>query len=326
MDGRFKWCFIGTGTLAKQVAAELNKSGRHEIVSCYSRNPERCREFAKKFKSTAYETAEAAILADGVDAVYIVTPHNAHHRFAKLALELGKPVLCEKPFTVNAEETDELIALAREKDVYLCEAMWTWFSKAANMAKTWLDDGKIGAVRSARFTYHLNSVGYAERVADPKRAGGALLDITIYPITYAYRLWGYPVAIESTATIEGGIDTTDEITMTFESGVKAQISASIVDFKGLEKMTIEGDDGRITSFLYHAASTITCRKGLFKRERFRGSKGLAIQHLEEFDIVADEIRRGLRESEYVPLSCTSDVMHILDTVRGQIGLIYDQLE
>ena len=326
MDGRFKWCFIGTGTLAKQVAAELNKSGRHQIVSCYSRNPQKCREFADKFKSTAYETAEAAILADGVDAVYIVTPHNAHHRYAKLALELGKPVLCEKPFTVNAEETDELIALAREKGIYLCEAMWTWFSKAANRTKTWIDEGKIGTVRSARFTYHLNSVGYAERVADPKRAGGALLDITIYPITYAYRLWGYPVAIESTATIEGGIDTTDEITMTFENGVKAQISASIIDFKGLEKMTIEGDGGCITAFLYHAASTITCRKGLLKRERFRGAKGFTIQHLEEFDIVADEIRRGLKESGYVPLSCTSDVMRLLDTVRGQIGLSYDQLE
>ena len=322
----FKWCFIGTGALAKQVADELKKSGRHEIVSCYTRNYEKCKAFAREYSSKAYESAEEAILAEGVDAVYVVTPHNAHYRYTKLALELGKPVLCEKAFTITAQETDELISLAREKELYLCEAMWTWFSQGAVAAKKWIDEGKIGAVSSALFTFHMKASDLGSRLYDPRRAGGALLDITIYPITYAYRLWGKPLTIESTATIEGGVDTADEIIMHFANGVKAEISASIKDYMGFERMTIKGERGIITAPLYHAFSLLTCCKGLFRRERFISSKGIINKYLEEFDIVADEIRRGLTESEYVPLQCTSDVMHLLDTVRAQIGLCYDQLD
>ena len=203
---KFRWCFIGAGSLAKTVAFQLNRSGRHEIVSCYTRNYEKGIEFAKKYGGKAYKTPEEAITAEGVDGVYIVTPHNAHFRYAKLALELGKPVFCEKSFTVTAEETDQLIALAREKDLYLCEAMWTWFSPSANQTKKWIDEQKLGKIHSADFTYHVNIINGAERVRDPKRAGGALLDITIYPVTYAYRLWGIPQKIETQGNVQNGID------------------------------------------------------------------------------------------------------------------------
>ena len=116
---KFRWCFIGAGSLAKTVAFQLNRSGRHEIVSCYTRNYEKGVEFAKKYGGKAYKTPEEAITAEGVDGVYVVTPHNAHYRYVKQALELGKPKKYEKSFTVTAEETDKLIALAKEKDLYL---------------------------------------------------------------------------------------------------------------------------------------------------------------------------------------------------------------
>lgn len=196
---KFGWCFIGTGSLAKQVAKQLNRSGRHKIVSCYSRNYDNALEFSKKFGGDAYDLPENAINAEGVEGVYVVTPHNAHHRYAKMAINFRKPVFCEKPFTVTSEETDELISLAKEKKVYLCEAMWTWFSACPNMTKKWVDDGKIGEINSADFKYHIRTIDYNGRHTDPKRAGGALLDITIYPITYAYRLWGKPLKIESKA-------------------------------------------------------------------------------------------------------------------------------
>ena len=111
---KFGWCFIGTGKLAEEVAKQI-AAGDHRLVSCYTRNYEKGKAFSSKHGAKAYETVEEAILADGVDAVYIVTPHNAHYRYGKLALELGKTVFCEKAFTVTAAETDELIALAREK-------------------------------------------------------------------------------------------------------------------------------------------------------------------------------------------------------------------
>ena len=197
MSEKFRWCFIGTGALAKTVAKQLLGSARHEIVSCYTRSFEKGKAFAGTYGGTAYDTPEKAILADGVDGVYIVTTHNAHYRYAKKSIELGKPTFVEKPFTVTAEETEELIALAKENNVYLAEAMWTWFSYTPNMVKEWVDAEKIGKIISASFTYHIKTTGRGDRHEDKRRAGGALLDITIYPITYAYRLWGIPKKIEA---------------------------------------------------------------------------------------------------------------------------------
>lgn len=322
---KFRWCFIGLGDLAKTVAGQLNKSGRHEVVSCYTRNYDKAVAFAGKYGGKAYDTPEKAISDERVDAVYIVTPHNAHYRYVKMALELGKPVLCEKAFTVTAKETDELIALAREKNIYLCEAMWTWFSESANKTKEWIDAGKIGSVQGADFTYHVRTIDRKGRHTDPKRAGGALLDITIYPITYAYRLWGTPAGIESAGVIKDGIDHSEKIVFTYP-GFKVSISASVADFKGLEKMTIKGENGDIIAPFYHCANGVTYKKSLFKKEKFKGKGPKFNTYLDEFDTVAGEIRQGLTESRMVPLKATSDVMHILDKIRGQIGLSYDNLE
>ncbi len=323
---RFRWCFIGTGRLAKQVAKQILESGRHEIVSCYSRNLEECEEFARVFHAVPYKNSEEAITSGDVDGVYVVTPHNAHFRYAKQALETGKPVLCEKAFTVNAQEADELIDLARKNGIYLAEAMWTWFSPCANQVKKWIDEGRIGRIRNASFTYHAKSIDYAPRVSDPKRAGGALLDITVYPITYAYRLFGYPQDIRSTAVLSDGIDVSEEIRMSFDNDIETTISASIIDQKGLEKMKINGTEGKIVSSFYHAATQATLKKGLFHMQWFKAGKGFINSYVDEFDIVASEIREGLKESRMVPLAATSDVMHIMDEVRKQIGLVYNELE
>ena len=321
---QFGWCFIGTGHLARQVAQQILASGRHRIVSCYTRNINNAQAFAEEFGAQAYAQPEDAICAPGAQGVYIVTTHNVHFRFAKLALELGKPVLCEKAFTVTAAETDELIALARQKKLYLAEAMWTWFSPAPYQAKQWIDSGEIGPVRHAEFTYHMKSV--TPRAYDPHRAGGALLNITVYPIAYAYRLFGYPESIESTSVITNGIDQSEEIHMRFPGSITCHISASSVDMKGFEKMTIQGEKGSIPALLYHAMNRVTLRKGWFRKTAFRGPGPIMNTYLNEFDIVADEIRRGLTESEFVSLQATSDVMHIMDTIRGQIGLEYNALE
>ena len=318
---KFRWCFIGVGSLAKMVAGQLNKSERHEIVSCYARRFDKTREFADKFGGTAYESAEEAILDPKVDAVYIVTPHNAHYRYAKLALDLGKPVFCEKAFTVTAEETDELIRLAREKNLYLCEAMWTWFAKTPNKVKEWIDNEKIGKIKSASFTYHMKTTGRGDRHTDPRRAGGALLDITIYPITYAYRLWGMPDGIDATGEIVGGVDFCDEITLKYRD-FDVQISASINDFRGLENMKIKGENGEISAFMYHCTDGATLKIGTSK-EKYKSGGPLFFSYVEEFDAVASDIRAGRGESELVPLKATSDVMHILDKIRGKIGLHFD---
>ena len=319
----FNWCFIGTGKLAHQVAKQITESGRHRVVSCYTRRFEKAKEFAKEFGATAYETEEEAVTAPGVDAVYVVTTHNVHFRNTKKALELGKPVLCEKAFTVEAKETDELIALAKEKNLYLAEAMWTWFAPAANQVLSWVKSGEIGKVTEADFTYHMKSINYSERVSDPRRAGGALLDITVYPITYAYRLFGMPTEIRCEGKLEGGIDLSEEIELTFADGVVAKISASIMDMKGFEKMRISGEKGEIKATLYHAFNRAKLIRRQGKNEKFKGEGPRLNTYLPEFDTVASEIREGVTESRMVPLKATSDVMHIMDECRRQMGLEYE---
>ena len=189
MSRPFNWAFIGTGTLAKTVAREITRSGRHKIVSVYSRNPEKRGEFAKKYEALSAKTREEAMTCPGADGVYIVTPHTSHFDYALIALDLGKPVLCEKPVTTDRAKAEEMILKSREKEIYFAEAMWTWFSPVANQVKAWLDAGEYGEIESAYFNYHLRSMGYAPRVADPNLAGGTLLDIGIYGLTYAYRLF-----------------------------------------------------------------------------------------------------------------------------------------
>ena len=322
----FNWCFIGCGKLAHTVAEQMKKHGGHKIVSCYTRNFDKCQEFADKFGATADEEASDALSEERVDGVYVVTPHNAHHRFAKLALELEKPVLCEKAFTVTSDETEELIALAKEKGLYLAEAMWTWFSAAANKVKCWVDSGELGKVSGADFTYHMMSVNYAPRNSDPRRAGGALLNITVYPIAYAYRLFGYPTSIESKGKIVGGIDHGEEIRMTFAGGEVVNISASMVDTNGFEKMTIYGDKGKIKAPLYHASGIASLNRGLFNSKLFLSGGKLFNTYMDEFDKVAEEIKNGLTESEVYPLKSTLDIMKIMDEIRSQIGLEYNDLE
>ena len=322
----FNWCFIGCGKLAHTVAEQMKKHMGHKIISCYTRDFYKCKTFGEKYGATPFESAADAITADGVDGVYVVTPHNAHHRFTKLALELGKPVLCEKAFTVTSEETEELIALAKEKNIYLCEAMWTWFSPAANKVKDWVDSGEIGKVSGADFTYHMMSVNYAPRNSDPRRAGGALLNITVYPIAYAYRLFGYPASIESTGKIVDGIDHGEEIKMTFAGGEVVNISASMVDTDGFEKMTIYGERGKIKAPLYHASGIASLHRGLLHSKLYLSGGKLFNSYMDEFDKVAEEIQNGLTESEVYPLRSTLDIMKIMDEIRGQIGLEYNDLE
>ena len=129
---KFGWCFIGCGRLAHKVAQQITASGRHVVVSVWSRNSDACASFAAQYGARACASAREAMTAPGVDGVYVVTPHTSHFEYIRLALELGKPALGEKPFTVSAAETEALIRLAEEKGVYMAEAMWTWFAPVAH--------------------------------------------------------------------------------------------------------------------------------------------------------------------------------------------------
>ena len=318
MTGKpFGWCFIGTGTLARQVAAEIAASGRHRVKTVCSRVYEKAAAFAETYGGTAYADPDEAIR--GADGVYVVTPHPSHYEYVKRAIALGKPVLCEKPMTVRAEETRELFALAKERGVYLVEGMWTWFAPTALKVREWLEAGAVGEIREVTTRYRGYVVAYAPRLTDPLLAGGALLDSGVYPVTYLYRLFGRPTAVKCEGRIENGVDLADEIDLTFADGRTRHITLAIDDRNGAEDIRLTGDRGGIYVDRFHCAA---------RAERLNPDGTVAevcegrTTMLNEFDRVADEIRAGRTESAWIPPEATIDVMEILDECRRQIGLVY----
>lgn len=316
MSQSFGWCFIGSGKLANKVAKQIVKSGRHKIVSVYSRNEKSCAKLAVKFGAQPCRSAEEAVNASGVDGVYVVTPHSSHYPYAETALKNNKPVLCEKAFTVNAAQAEKLIALAREKKTYLAEAMWTWFAPVANRVKYWLDSGEFGTVQSVRACFCL-SLGRVKRLIDPDSAGGALLDLGVYPITYAYRLFGKPTAIRCNGAVSGGVDWEERINFEFPQCGDCSAESSIKSYKP-EKLVIEGTKAKIKLKAFHCANSVKLIRRNGKNERFCGDGG----YVNEFDTVVSEIREGLTESRFVPLRDTLEVMKIADECRRQMKLAY----
>ena len=226
--------------------------------------------------------------------------------------------MCDKAFTMDAEQAKELFALAEKQGVYLAEAMWTWFSPVANKVKEWLEHGAFGEVEKVVANYHSDSRGYAPRVTDPNLGGGALLDVGVYPIAYLYRLFGKPTDVRCVGVLENGIDLKEDVTMTFPNGKAYTASVSIVDFKGLERFKMIGTKAEVSIRFFHSANKVTLRRKGGKNEVFKGDGSM----LNEFDRAAGEIRAGKTESEFVPKEATLDVMEIMDECRRQMGLVY----
>ena len=326
MERKFNWCFIGTGKLAKKVAKQLIATKRHDVVSCFTRNFEKGQLFASKLPNCkAYEKVIDAINDPNVDGVYIVTPHNAHFRYARIALINKKPVFVEKPFTVTFEEANELVNLSKESDTYLAEAMWTWYgSTGYNMKNAIFNDNAIGEIKSADLAFRVKSYNPNTRIGDPKRAGGALLDLGVYPITYAYRLFGLPEKIEANAKIENGCDLRDEIKFIYKDGFIANITCSVIDsFK--ERVTVVGTEGKVTCGFFIGRNGFKLKKGL-KTKTIKEKGPMMFNYTREFDITVDEIRKGNKESSKVTLNDTLVVMKLMDQIREIIGLKYENLE
>ena len=315
MAEAFKWAFIGTGTLAKKVIKEISATGRHSVVSAYSRNRERLEAFCAPYGSYAATSVEDAVLGREVDGVYVSVTNESHYEICKKVLELGKPVLLEKPFTIKASETEELQALARRKGLYLSEAMWTWYSDVPNKVLDLVKAGRLGKIKDVYMSYSRYSIDYAPRVSDPLLGGGALLDIGIYPITYCYRLFGFPKGIHCSGDIVKGADYSDDIVLDYD-GFKVKMDVSIVGTKG-EVMVIEGSNGMLMNVDYHYGLPAAFKIGS-DIEVIQGEQG----YTKEFDAVASEIREGLSESRFIPMSSTLDCMRILDECRLQMNLVY----
>ena len=312
----FQWVYIGSGNIAGKTAADVTR-GEHRIAAVYGRNKETAAAFAKKYGAAVYDTAEEAIRHPGADAVYIATPHTSHVEYACLAMRLGKPVLCEKPVGVTEADVQTLIDCAKANDVYFAEAMWTWFSDVAQTVKQWVQGGRIGEPTHAELYYYFPGLmkPRTSRLRKPETAGGALLDVGIYPITYCYNLFGVPDGITCDGTIKDGIDIEEHVTLRY-GDLTCEIHAGLNNLR--ESCLVEGTKGTVNlPVLFHLANKATLKTGT-EKEVFRGKT----DYLTQFDRVAADIRAGKKESALVPHEATLQCMKIMDECRRQMGLKY----
>lgn len=312
---KFGWAYIGSGSIAKNTARNIS-SGEHRIVSVYSRNKEKAAKFAGKYGAVACGSFEEAVNAEGVEGVYIATPHTSHSDYSIRAMELGKPVLCEKPAGVSAEEVERIIRFAGENGIYFCEAMWTWFSDVAASVKKWIDGERIGEIRSVTMDYAFPGLMMSRdsRLLMPETAGGALLDVGIYPVTYCYRLFGMPRGVKCTGKLRDGIDIQETVILDYGT-FSCTLNMSLSELK--EKCIIEGTCGTVKVPMFHMARKAVLECG-GNKEIYKGKT----DYLTEFTAVAKEIRDGRKESAFIPFESTVNCMKILDECRTQLGLVY----
>jgi len=304
--------------------ADLQLTG-HEVTAVGSRTAARAETFASEFGIARVHGSYEELVADPeVDIIYVGTPHTRHHDDTALALKAGKHVLVEKPFTVNATEARRLVELASDRGLLLLEAMWTRWLPHMVAVRDLIARGELGDIRAliADHTQKLPD-DPAHRINALELGGGALLDLGVYPISFASDLLGTPLAIESVATFKDtGADAETGILLRFEGERTASIfTASTV--RGPNLAVIVGTEGRIeidsvwytpTTFrLYDADGNLVSTY-----ESDVPGRGMQFQAHEAARLIA----AGQVQSEIMPLSESISIMETMDTIREQIGLRY----
>lgn len=268
------WGILSTGTIAKKFAGTLTKlKNAGKLTAVGSRSQESADAFAAEYSiPKAYSSYLDLVSDPEIDVIYIATPHSAHYENAKLCLEHGKHVLCEKSFTVNAAEAQELITLAGRNNLFIMEAFWTKFLPAYEEVTKIVTAGSIGSLTHFRAQYGFAPTGTRYiRKFDPKLAGGTLLDIGVYALGVAAMLLGYaPKSVASSGILgEYGTDTFDSIMLTYENGATAHLITTIgaviepeavlygtkghivlPDFSALQTFTVVQNDGTETVYDY----------------------------------------------------------------------------
>lgn len=320
-----RWGLIGTGWIADRFASDLKRLPDHVIAAVGSRSLEKGRSFAETHHiPEAYGSYEALVADPQIDAVYVASPHPGHHPHTRLALEAGKPVLLEKPFTLDAVEAGDLVALARSKKLLLMEAMWTRFLPHTAAIRQALASGVLGEVVSVHADHgQWFPADPKHRIFAPELGGGALLDLGIYPVSFAWMVLGAPATVTAVSTPAfTGVDGQTSIILTYASGAHAVLTTTSLA-KTPNRAVIVGTEARIEVdpwFYTPSSFSVIHRDGqvLQRFEKTYQGHGLREQAVE----FARCLRVGLTETPLLPLDETVAIMGALDEIRRQIGLEY----
>ena len=319
MNSPVRWGILGTGGIAGSFASDLRLTDSGVAVAVGSRSQAAADRFADSYGIERRHASYDALVADPeVDVVYVATPHPMHRDNAILALGAGKHVLVEKPFTMNAAEARDVVAEARERGLFAMEAMWTRFLPHVAVIRDWLGRGLLGpvvTVSADHGQWFAEDAGF--RLFAPELGGGALLDLGVYPVSFASMVLGTPSRIVSISDPAfTGVDAQTSMLFGYDSGAQAVLSCTL-RAKSPTRAAIVGTDARIEvdgDFYAPAAVTLIPRDG--EPQRIESAhEGRGLRH--QADEVARRLAAGETESPLMPLDETISIMETMDTVLQQ---------
>lgn len=320
-----RWGVLGPGGIARAFADAVHTNTASRVAAVGSRSADRAAAFAGDFDVPRhYGSYEELVTDDGIDAVYVASPHSEHAEHAELALRAGKPVLVEKAFTQNAAQARRVVELARGNGLALMEAMWARFLPQAGVLRRLLADGVLGRVRTVIADHgQAFDIGPFHRLLNPQLAGGALLDLGIYPVSFASLVLGAPEQITAVGELtETGVD--GQVSMVLRTGAAHAVLNTTQLDRTPTTATVSGEQARVEfdgPFYAPASFRVVHRNGLTlvgDPGPIRGSQGLAYEAAHFATLLAD----GLTESPLLPLTETVAIMATLDELRRQVGVSY----
>lgn len=322
MEHTIRWGILGTGKIAHAFATALKETPHARLAGVASRGIARANAFCVQFGGEAYGSYEALAQASDIDIIYIATPHPLHAANALMVLEGGKAVLCEKPFTVNRREAEQVVAMARAKKLFLMEAMWTRFTPALASVRQAIADGEIGTVRQMHVDFGFSATtDPLHRLNNPELGGGALLDLGIYPLSIASALLGPINSVVAQAELgPTGVDLQTAFMLRHASGAIAVCSCSLVARTPTE-LTVSGELGHVRmNTMFHRATSITISTE--KGARTIPTPYLGNGYVHQAIEAGNCLRAGLLESPVMQHAESLALMGVMDEIRAQIGLRY----
>jgi len=319
----FNWGILGPGGIARAFAKDLKAIEGHTITAVGSRSLENAKKFSDLYGGTAYGSYEELIADSSIDAIYVATPHPAHHDNVIMALNAGKPVLCEKPFAVNAKQAQAMVDAASHNSVALMEAMWARFLPHYAKVREIVNSGVLGPILSIHADHgqRLADQGIA-RLVEPALAGGALLDLGIYPVSFAHMILGNPAHITSKAVMtQKGVDAQTSMIFSYGNGAQAVLTTTMIEQTPC-RAVVAGLNGWLEidrTFYNPAAMRVVLNNGTVT-EYPNTYIGHGLR--EQAETFKQLVRSGKLESDILTWTDTVDIMKSLDTVREQIGLKY----
>jgi len=323
----FRWGIGGSGGIANKFADAVRGVEGADISGVLSRDRDRAQAFCDQHGAgQPVDSLEALAEKGRVDAVYVASPHRFHHEQALACLRAGTPVLCEKPLCVNAKQTAELIEVSRAGGVFLMEAMWSRFLPIFEQVHAWLDEGRLGEVKWVQSTFGMPAfyrVAPTHRLVNPDLAGGAILDMGIYPIAVTQDIYGGdPQTVQAVGQVtDRGVDLFSGATLDYGEGRAAQFMCTLLS-TSLNKMFIHGREGRIEiepAFFASTQASLHLKHDVHTVTRPFRVNGFEYQIEESMACIG----RGEAESARMPHAQTLANARVIDTIRGQIGARYD---